>query len=73
VGVYRVSFKTSAEGETTHVTRRDATSSILVLVMAKMPLPNGLGVLCKVDIVPQGRRPGVLEVLRVKVGMFSDS
>jgi hypothetical protein len=57
VGVYRVSFKTSAEGETTHVTRRDATSSILVLVMAKMPLPNELGVVCEVDIVPKAADP----------------
>lgn len=40
-----------------HVTRRDATSSILVLVMAKIPLPNGLGVLCKVDIVPKAADP----------------
>lgn len=46
----------SAEGETTHVIRRDITSSILVLVMANIPLPKEPGMVCEVDIAPPSTR-----------------
>jgi hypothetical protein len=43
----------SAEGERTHVTRRDTTTSILVLLRTKIPWANEPGVACKVDIMPK--------------------
>ncbi len=54
-----VSFqpRTSAEVEITHVARRDTTSSILVRVMAKMPLLTEPGVACAVDIVSKAAKP----------------